>query len=292
MSDWMKTVNWKKVATVIGVALLVAAGAVKFDVITLKKTTEEPLVIAMIPTEDADTTRAKAELFRQYMAQCMDTKVLIQVSVDYTAVVEAAKFKHADVVKLGGFTYIMGVDEAGLEAIAMGVRAKTGLSTYHSILVTSPDSGVGNIEDLAGKKVAFADPGSTSGYLAPFTALKEAGIEPAETTFAGGHDASVLATINNHVDAAATSDVWLNTAIKDGMIAEDSIVVIWESDPIPGGPMAVRSDMNDDLKKEIQACVCSAPQEAVEGFHHGRIRYVPAVDADFDVVREMAKYKE
>lgn len=66
------------------------------------------------------------------------------------------------------------------------------------------DSGIKDIKDLAGKKWAVPDLGSTSGYLYPSVMLKEAGIEPGEIVEAGGHPQAVLAVYNGDVDFATS----------------------------------------------------------------------------------------
>ncbi len=48
-----------------------------------------------------------------------------------------------------------------------------GSTGYHSIMVARKDSGITKLEDLKGKKLGFADPDSTSGYLIPLVTLPE-----------------------------------------------------------------------------------------------------------------------
>jgi phosphonate transport system substrate-binding protein len=55
---------------------------------------------------------------------------------------------------------------------------------------------------LNGKKWAYPDAGSTSGFLVPTVMFKEAGITPGETLEAGGHPESVRAVYNGEADFA------------------------------------------------------------------------------------------
>jgi phosphonate transport system substrate-binding protein len=66
------------------------------------------------------------------------------------------------------------------------------------------DSDIQSLEDLAGKKLAVPDLGSTSGYLFPAVAFQDAGIEVGEIVEAGGHPQAALAVYNGEVDFATT----------------------------------------------------------------------------------------
>jgi phosphonate transport system substrate-binding protein len=81
------------------------------------------------------------------------------------------------------------------------VLVKTNLDgsfTYHSIGFARVDSGITSLDDMKGKKFAFADPNSTSGYLIPLVELPQAGysMEPgeyfADVVFSGGHEQSIV----------------------------------------------------------------------------------------------------
>ncbi|MGE1076436.1 PhnD/SsuA/transferrin family substrate-binding protein, partial [Pseudomonas fragariae (ex Marin et al. 2024)] len=52
-----------------------------------------------------------------------------------------------------------------------------GSSGYYTIMVARKDSGIKTLADAKGKKIGFADPDSTSGFLIPNVAIpKETGV--------------------------------------------------------------------------------------------------------------------
>ena len=93
-------------------------------------------------------------------------------------------------------------NRCGVEVGAAAVRR--GLSWYAAQFLVPRDSKAKDLKDLAGKKWAVPELGSTSGYLYPSVMLKEAGIEPGEIVEAGGHPQAVLAVYNGDVDFATS----------------------------------------------------------------------------------------
>lgn len=57
---------------------------------------------------------------------------------------------------------------------------KKGVPDYHTIFIARRDSGISSLADLAGRTLAFEDPGSTTAYLVPYATLLDAGLSPIE----------------------------------------------------------------------------------------------------------------
>ena len=57
---------------------------------------------------------------------------------------------------------------------------KKGVSQYHTVFFVRKDSSIQSIAGLAGRKIAFEDPGSTSSFLVPMAVLHRAGLEAIE----------------------------------------------------------------------------------------------------------------
>ena len=68
-------------------------------------------------------------------------------------------------------------------------------------------------------------------------------------------------------------------------------VIIYESEPIPGSPIAVRGDLPQELKDRIQQALIEMD---LQTFHEVRgwgdiEKYMKVTDSDYDVIREVAK---
>ncbi|MFH1358730.1 MAG: phosphonate ABC transporter substrate-binding protein [archaeon] len=253
------------------------------------------LRMGLIPADDAAEMLRAYEPVREYLSKELGIPVEIQVTNDYTAAIEAMKYKHIDMAWFGPFSYILASNVAGAEAIVNGVRRSDGKADYHSIIVTNADSGIKTLADLKGKSFAFVDPASTSGNLMPRKILIENGIDPKKDFsnyyYAGTHNAVEYAIANGKVDAAADSDNSYDRMVAEGEIDPNVNIIIYKSEPIPGSPIAVRGDLPEELKEKITRALIDMNEQTinkVDGW--GDIaNYQKVSDSDYDIIRDIAQ---
>jgi len=250
---------------------------------------------AIIPGEaELEAELALWKPIAEYLEQRIaDLKVEMKVCTDYTGVIQAMKYGHADVAYFGPFSYVLATTQADVEAVVRAVRKKTGKDGYYSVIITQRYSPIQTLEDLRGKTFAFVEPTSTSGYLVPLTILKKNGIDP-ETSFkrvffAGSHGGVIAAVKTGQVDAGATNDTRFAMAIESGYITEAELVIIHRSEFIPWSPVAVRKDMDPELKKAFVKAMLQMPKELALKTATKNLGWVKAKDEDYNFIREMAK---
>jgi phosphonate transport system substrate-binding protein len=249
-------------------------------------------VVGYFGGDDAETVLEDNEPIRLYYAQRLGLPVELYTGTSYTAVIEAMRADRVDAMLVGPFSYVLAVQEAGAEALAVLISTTADEPKYdpdlrpfyYSTIITKKGSGIRTIEDLRGKDFSFVDPASTSGHLAPKTLLLQRGLDPdvdMTTVFAGSHPTSVLSVVNDKVPAAATFEGNLERLQNEGQIEycgfpdgrigqartqqeidtvyeacpDGKIVIIAMSDPIPNTPFAVRSDLPDSFKAELKAAL-------------------------------------
>ena len=141
---------------------------------------------------------------------------------------------------------------------------------YYSVGFARKDSGITSLEDMKGKTFGFGDPNSTSGYLIPSIEIPEAtgatmesGDYFGEVKFTGGHEQTIVAVNNGDVDGGVTwadgLGEWedgfqsgaLRRAVDAGLVDMNDLVMIWQSKPIPEGPVVVRSALPADVKAKV-----------------------------------------
>jgi len=155
---------------------------------------------------------------------------------------------------------------------------KKGVAEYYSVIIVRKDSGLTALTDLTGRKFAFEDAGSTSGYLLPRVALEEAGLQLSRLpdprnpvprgmlgySFAQG-EVNVIAWVNRGLaDAGAVSN--LDWTEPDPAIAplKNDLHIIHETEPIIRSLFLARQAVNDRLCDRITAILLSM-RETSEG---------------------------
>ena len=229
-------------------------------------------------------------------------KVSLFPAADYDGVIQGLLGGTLDYAELGasGYAKIYLAKADAVEPILTTVQTD-GSTGYHSIMVARKDSGITKLEDLKGKKLGFADPDSTSGYLVPLVTLPEAIGAPVkeffgETGFGGGHENLVLEVVKGTFDAGTTfgSGVgeWkdgytsgnLHKMVEKGILDMNDLVELWKSPLIPNGPIVVRTSMNDDMKAKFKQFMLDLPKtdaacfSAIQG---GDFTGFTEVNADF-----------
>ncbi|SDP00449.1 phosphonate transport system substrate-binding protein [Phyllobacterium sp. YR620] len=199
-------------------------------------------------------------------------------ATDYDGVIQGLLGGTLDAAELGasGYAKIYLTNPKAVEPILTDVQTD-GSTGYYSIMIARKDSGIKTLADMKGKKLGFADPDSTSGYLIPVTSLPKdihASVKDyfGETGFGGGHENLVLAVKDGKFDAGTTfgsgvgkfeegySSGNLRKMVDKGLIDMKDFVELWKSPLIPNGPTVVRSSMNKDTIAKYKEYLMNLPK--------------------------------
>lgn len=232
----------------------------------------EKLTFAAVPAENAEDI--SQYVTPQIIADELGLEMEFVQAADYAGVIEGMVAQRVDIGSYGAFAYVIATG-AGADIDVAGLWAgenPDSIGDYRSYLIVPVGSDIATPADLAGKRVCFVDPGSTSGFLFPSAALLAEGLDPSENStditaiFAGGHDASVIAVNNGDCDAGFAYDTMITEQLIEsgdipGVIdlvedenvneAEASIQIIWKSTPIAAPPLAVGRWLPESLQEAI-----------------------------------------
>jgi len=273
---------------------------------------QESLIMGLIPAEDPKAMIEQIQPMKDWMEKELGRTIEVFTATDYSGVIEAMRSKKVDFAWFGPFSYVMAHDRAGADAFAVGVNPK-GSSTYQSYLVATPETarklgistplvGEEGMKEIAQKLNAhkkeftftFTDPASTSGYAVPRYFMWKVGMDPDQVFqkvgFSGTHDAAELMVKNKTVDMCSDNDMTNPALTAAGKISPETNVVIWRSIPLPGSPLAYRSDLPDDVKVALKKAITTVPKEANKVKAFGNITGWQIVsDKDYTVIKDVKK---
>lgn len=261
-------------------------------------TAENPIKLHLVPSLDAKVLGDNSKTLQTYLESHTPYKFKITIPQSYVAVVESFGTNRADVAAINTFGYYKAHKAYGVEARLTVIRY--GLATYQSQFLARADGPIKTLKDLQGKKMAFVDPSSTSGYLLPLKTLNDRKIKPKETVFAMRHDAVVSMIYQKQVDAGATYySPPQNGEMEDARRTvktqypdiEKKVKIIELSEPIPADPIVFRKDIPEEMKEKIVEALMlfAATEEGKKSMDLmlGATNFKRSTDADYDSVREM-----
>lgn len=190
--------------------------------------------VGLFGGDDAEEVLNKNTALKGYLEQKLGVEVKLTTGTSYGAVIEAMRAKRVDAMVVGPFSYLLAVQEAGAEALAVSLSCgpkdkepvckvdPAAAPYYQSVVFTKKGNGITKMEDLKGKGFAFVDPASTSGHLAPKTMLIKAGYANPDkdlvTVFAGSHPTAALAVYNGKTPAGGTNESNLRNLIASKQV--------------------------------------------------------------------------
>lgn len=262
----------RRAAVAVVVAAVTAAGACSS---TGAADGHAPLVLGAIPDQDTDRLEETYGATAEYLADELGMPVEFRPVTDYAAAVSQFRTGDLDLVWFGGLT---GAQARAQTDGALPLVQRDIDGEFRSVFIAGAATGlapvgdVGGLAALAGRRVTFGSPSSTSGYLMPVSFLLAAGVDPetdlaGEPGFAGSHDATIdLVQAGTYEAGALNEQVW-DSRVAEGSVDTAAVQVVWRSTPYPDyhwmlGPDAV-AEHGDDLPQRItDAFVALSPDDA------------------------------
>ena len=232
-------------------------------------------------------------------------------SPDYNGVIQGLLGGTIDIAIMGASSYasIYLSDPEAVDPI-LTTKQQDGSTGYVSIMVARADSGITDLASTQGKKLGFADPDSTSGYLVPNVSLPAALGAPieefySETGFGGGHENLVLGVLDGTWDVGTTfgsgQGEWsegyttgnLRIMVDKGMLDMDDLVEVWQSPIIPNGPLMVSNKLSDEMKEKVKAYFVGLPAADFDCFDSftggGYVDFAPASQEFYQTIIDARK---
>ncbi|SDR13740.1 phosphonate ABC transporter substrate-binding protein [Pseudovibrio sp. Tun.PSC04-5.I4] len=295
-----------KIIAKVAAALAVSSAILSAPVAMAEEKITEFRIGILGGENEADRLRNNQCLVERF-EKLLGVPVKLFPAADYAGTIEGLKGGNLDYAELGASGY-SAVYLSAPEAVEPVLTTKQldGATGYYSVMVAREDSGIKTMDDMKGKRLGFADPNSTSGYLVPSVAFDDMGLNIkdyfASSQFSGGHEQNVLAVLNGDVDGGVTwaSGVgeWeegytsgnLRKMVDKGMVDMSDLVQIWQSPLIPNGPLVVRKTLPADVKGKVVASLKAMVKDDTECFYSAQGgEYADFVDVNHDFYKTIVE---
>src|SRR2546427_10013451 len=223
---------------------------------------DRPIALAFTPSQQAATIATNGNAIKGALERATGLAGKVTAMTSDAAQVEAMCSGSVDIGFFAPLQITLLLDKScGTPVLGALRKDDSGqlATTYKSQILVRSDSGINDINGLKGKKFAFVDTLSASGYVYPTLVIKnKTGQEPKTffgangIIFAGGHPQAALAVYKGTVDGAATF-----IDARDGLVAANPDIktktkVIDTAGPIPNDGVALRKDFPDDVGKQVK----------------------------------------
>ncbi len=271
--------------------------------------------IGVLGGENAQDRMNNNECLRAKTEDLLGVETKLFAPADYNGVIQGLLGGTIDMAWLGasGYAKTWLSNPDAVEPILVKVNNDGGYG-YYSVGFARKDSGVASLDDMKGKVFGFGDPNSTSGYLIPSIEIPEAtgatmdsGDYFGEVKFTGGHEQTIVAVFNGDIDAGVTwadgLGEWedgfnsgaLRKAVDAGLVDMNELVQIWQSKPIPEGPIVLRTSLPEKVKVQMTALMASLPAmdpDCAYGVLSGEAKGLQPIGHDaYEVIIEARKLK-
>jgi phosphonate transport system substrate-binding protein len=255
----------------------------------------DTLIFAYTPVEDPAVYAEVWEGFIEHMAEVTGKEVQFFPVQSNAAQLEAMRAGRLHVAGFNTGSNPIAVACAGFRPFAM-MAAEDGSFGYEMEIISYPGSGIETVEDIKGKKLAFTQETSNSGFKAPSALLgSEFGMEAGtdyEPVFSGSHDTSVIGVANKDYPAAAIANEVMHRMFERDVVQEDQIVTVYKSQTFPTTGYGVVYNLEPELQDKIKEAFFSFEWEGTalqeEFSEAGMDKFIEITfEDDWSVIRQI-----
>jgi len=171
-------------------------------------TGDPDITIMLAPTVSPDILKEDLEPLRVYLSREMGETVAWRFATSYAETSEALISGEVDFASLPPTLYVKTV-EASPQVELMAVKVHSGTNGSDGILLVAEGGPIQTPADIAGHRLCYSDPNSTTGYVLPRGALRAHGIDPDKdmkgpAVVSGNHLALIRDLIDGKCDIGGT----------------------------------------------------------------------------------------
>ncbi len=246
-------------------------------------------------------TNSRFKAFTAYLSQKLHANFEMEAidTTDFTKRVDDLDFTHTN-----SLLYIMMNRYNGVEVLATEKKDSLG-SKSQGVIITLKKSPIKTIEDLRGKSMLFGPALAPTGFMSEVDILLRHNINPdkdlAFYTIPRGsdkHEKVVYGVLFERYDAGALPIADVENMAADNKISMDDFRILAKGAIIPYCNFAVTQRVDEAFAQKFKEVVLGITKDTTVAYDGEVVKvlkqalddgYESAKDADFDIVREMAK---
>ena len=278
---------------VFGHAQTITAMADKLQEVAVLFKSPEEIVFGVNPFTIPQIIRETYVPILENVAKKIGLKARVVIVSDYDALGRAMFNGTVDVGWFSPFAYVSAKKTGDIMPLVTPIVNKS--ASYTGLIISAKEKGYVNLDALKGKKFAFVDRQSASGYIYPRALLAQSGKIPekffGEMLFGGSHIRVIESVLEGVVDAGATYSEGIETARSRGYKVE-RLNILAQTESIPKDAIASRPGFSPVLSGKLRQSfletsetdsLCSRllAKAGINGF-------TIAQDQAYDVVRKVA----
>jgi len=263
------------------------------EIAVLFKTGQE-LIFGFNPFTAPQIIKENYTPILEAIAKEVGRKAKIMIVSDYDSLGRSLLNGTIDVGWFSPFAYVATKNKGDI--IPMVTTVVNHNSSYHGYIIARKDKSFHSLDALRGKRFAFVDKQSASGYVYPRAMLLEQGKQPesffAENIFLGSHNRVIEAVLDGTVDAGATYSEAMEIARNKGLHTQE-LVVLAQTEAIPKDAIAARPGFDQELVASIKnAFIDMTDKKSAQNLWMKKIGlngFIATEDKVYDIIRKVAK---
>jgi phosphonate transport system substrate-binding protein len=257
---------------------------------------QKEILIGLIPEMNVFKQRERFKPLADYLTKKTGVKVNLTILSRYGNIIDRFVSEKMDGAFFGSFTGALAIEKLGVIPLVRPMNLD-GSTQYWGYLFVRKDSGIKNVGDMKGKKMAFVEKATTAGYVFPVAYFREHGVKDIDKFFSdyfftGSHDAAIYAVLDKKADVgAAKHSIYYRVRMADPRVDKE-LVILAESAKVPSNGLCVRKGLDKNLQEKLKVALLNIdkdPDGKVVLQKFGGIKFIETTVADYEPVFDIAR---
>lgn len=247
------------------------------------------LRIGLIPETNVFEQVDRYSLLADHLSTQIGRPIELTMLSRYGNIVQRMASKEVDAAFLGSFTGALASAQLGMRPIARPINLD-GSSTYWGYIFVRKDSGIANVREMRGRRLALVERATTAGYVFPAAYLQRHGVGNIEDYFGevqfwGSHDASINAVLSGKADVgAAKNTVWEHLAQENPRVGSE-LIILATSPKVPSNGLFISPEVDPTIAEKIRSTLLELHRSPEGGQILAKLRARGFVSTDTESYR-------